>query len=102
MRIHRGKLDISPEYLTKVNQQLIDAAKLGSGAEEVGVYYTPAQIFGRIQFIGWVNQGHLGLLMTRYNSIDWSGVEAEAAARGLVAPRKILMRKSSLAKAPAP
>ena len=101
LRIHRGKLDISPEYLAKVNQQLLDAAKLGSGGEEGGVYHTPAQILGRIQFIGWVNHGHLGSLMTRYDSIDWSRVEAEAASRGLVAPRKRLMAKSPLAKAPA-
>ncbi len=100
LRIHRGKLDISPEYLAQVNQQLLDAKKLGSGAEEGGVYYTPAQILGRIHFIGWVNYGHLGSLMARYNSIDWSRVEAEAAARGLIAPRKTLTRKPSATKFP--
>lgn len=93
LRIHRGKLDISPEYLAGVYQQLADAAALGSGEKEGGVYYTAAQIFGRIQFIGWVNHGHLGPLMAKYNSIDWLSVEAEAAARGLVASRKTLTRK---------
>ncbi len=95
LRIHRGKLDISPEYLAGVYQQVADAAALGSGVKEGGVYYTAAQIFGRIQFIGWVNHGRLGPLMAKYNSIDWFKVEAEAAAQGLVARRRFLMKKAS-------
>lgn len=100
MRIHRGKLDISPEYLAGVDQQLRDAATLAGGVCESRVYFTPSQIFGRIQFIGWVNPGRLGPLMRTYNSIDWARVEAEAAARGLVASRKSLRRKSTVADPP--
>jgi len=96
LRIHRGKLDISPEYLAGVDQQLRDAVALAGGAFEGGTYYTPSQIFGRIQFIGWVNPGRLGPLMRTYNSIDWARVEAEAAARGLIALGKSCTRNGKL------
>ena len=97
LRINQGRLDISPEYLGRVNQQLQDASMLASGARGSGVYFTPAQIFGRIQFIGWVNYSRSGPLMQTYNSIDWSKVEAEAVLQGLVASRKILKKRSAIA-----
>lgn len=100
LRINRGKLDISPEYLARVNQQLQDASMLASGGGECGAYYAPAQIFGRIQFIGWVNSGRLGPLMRAYTAIDWPRVEVEAATRGLVASRRMLKRKPSVARYP--
>ena len=100
LRVNRGRLDISPEYFSEVEHQLLDAKLLASGSatEEGRPYYTPEQIFGRIQFIGWVNPGRLGALLRAYESIDWPKVEATARDRNLVASKKSLIKKRSLSR----
>jgi len=92
--VRKGRLDVSREYLAEIRAQLERAALLGQGGESPGTYYAPSQIFGRIQFIAWVNPGRRHGLMRKYRSIDWKAVEAEATARGLVRVRKRLIRKS--------
>ena len=93
LRVKRGRLDVRPEYLAEVNTQLEDAARLAGGGEWTGIYFTPGQIYGRIQFIGWVSPGRRRELIRKYNAIPWKIVEVEARSRGLVALRKTLRRK---------
>jgi hypothetical protein len=93
LRIHRGKVDVSPEFVALVDRQIRDSALLAAGQDAAGPYYTPQQIFGRIQFIGWVNEGRLGTLLRDYNLVDWERVESAALERGLVVCRKQLGRK---------
>jgi len=91
LRIKRGRLDVSPEYLAEVNRQLDSAALLAKGGEWAGIYYTQGQVYGRIQFIAWVNAGRRRELIRKYSSISWKVVEVEAQARGLVVSRKKLV-----------
>jgi len=94
--IKRGRLDIRPEYLADMNAQLDDAASMARRGLFKGPYFTPGQIYGRVQFIAWVNPGRRRALVHRYRSIPWKAVEDEAGARGLVASKKVLIRKSDI------
>jgi hypothetical protein len=93
LRIKRGRLDVRPAYLAEIHSQLDDAARLSRGGEWTGTYHTCSQILGRIHYIGWINPGRRQQLMKRYKSIPWKKVEEEARARGLVAQRKVAIRK---------
>jgi hypothetical protein len=60
----------------------------------MGPYYTTNQIRGRIHFVAWVNPGRKRELLRAFLAIDWQAVQKEAAARGLVAAKKTLVRKA--------
>jgi RNA-directed DNA polymerase len=90
--IKRGRLDVRAEYLEGVTKQLEDANRLAQGGECSGMYYTRDQIYGRIQFISWINPGRSSTLMRRFSAIDWECVEVEARVRGLIAVRKRLKK----------
>jgi len=92
--VRRGRLDVAREYLAQIRSQLEAAGRLARGGAFAEPYYTDAQIFGRIQFIAWVNPGRRRDLIRAYRAIDWKAVEREAAARGLVQVRKRLVRKA--------
>ena len=89
LRTKRGRLDIRRDYLEGVNRQLDDAVLLARGEAPVEGYSTASQVWGRIQFIGWINPGHRRQLCRRFRSIDWRVVEAEAARRGFVTSMKL-------------
>jgi RNA-directed DNA polymerase len=93
LEIRRGRPDVSREYLADVNAQIDAAGSFARGGDWQGTYYTPSQIYGRIAFISWINPGRRRALMRRYRVIDWAEVESAALARGLVAPRKKLLKK---------
>jgi hypothetical protein len=73
--IRGRRLDVSSDYLAGLRAQIDDARLLARGGYPAGPYFTPAQIYGRIQFVEWVRP-------------------VEALSRGLVEVRKRLMTKS--------
>lgn len=96
LRIKRGRIDVRPEYISEVLAQLANASKLARGCDFVGPYYTGNQIYGRIQFIGWINPGRRSTLMRQFRSVDWRLVDEEARSRGLIVPKKRLVRPGTI------
>jgi hypothetical protein len=95
IRFHRGHPDVRRQYIDEVLRQLEDAANLARGADFQGPYFTHSQLWGRVQFIVWVNPGRKRSLLSSLKLIDWAKVAAEAHRRGLVASRRSLRRSSS-------
>lgn len=86
LRMMRGRLDVTTEYLEKVETQLANAKRLVEGESIDGFFYTRAQVFGRILFISSIRPGRRRSLMRVFEKIDWGHAYNEAVHRGLLAP----------------
>jgi hypothetical protein len=94
IRVNRGHLDVGKDYLTKLEAQLADAATLAKGGDFRGPYYTEAQIWGRIQFVCWVNPGRRHALLRSFRAVCWKKVDEEARRLGLIKTQKTLERQA--------
>ena len=63
IRVNRGHLDVRREYLDELERQIADASALATGGEFHGPYFTDAQIWGRVQFVCWINPGRRRTLL---------------------------------------
>lgn len=90
IRINKGRLDVAPMYYLDLRQRLRHLRALGFGGEYEGPYYTSGQMWGRVQFVRWVNRRRSMELSRLYSSVPWAKVREVAAERGLVAARKHL------------
>jgi RNA-directed DNA polymerase len=95
IRFHRGHPDVRKEYVEEVLRQLNDAVNLVRGDPFQGPYFTEGQLWGRVQFIIWVNPNRRRSLLHRFAKIDWSKHVAEACRLGLAASRKTLQKAVS-------
>jgi len=93
IRVNRGHPDVRREYLKELERQLADARRLAAGDRFDGPYYTKGQIWGRIQFVCWVNPGRRRTLVRQFRAIRWDRMSEEAKHRGLVAAKKSLTKR---------
>jgi hypothetical protein len=95
VRVKRGRLDVRKQYVEEVERQIEDASALANGSDFLGPYYTEAQIWGRIQFVCWINPGRRQTLLRKYRAVAWRKASEEARKRGLVATKKSLQRQTA-------
>ena len=95
LRVNRGHLDVSRKYFDDLCRILCDLRTLGYGGEFTGAYYTLGQVWGRVQFVCWVNRGRRRQLRRLFASVPWKKVRDEAKQRGLVVCKKTLERIGS-------
>jgi RNA-directed DNA polymerase len=93
IRVNRGHPDVGREYLKELERQLADARRLAAGDQFDGPYYTEGQVWGRLQFVCWVNPGRRRTLVRQFRAIRWDKVSEEAERRGLVATKKSLTKR---------
>ena len=96
IRANRGHPDVRREYLAELERQLAGAEKLAAGDQFDGLYYTEGQIWGRVQFVCWVNPGRRRTLVRQFRAIRWDKVSEEAQRRGLVAVKKTLTKRTPM------
>ena len=102
LRVNRGRLDVSRRYFDDLCQALCNLQSLGNGGEFSGPYYTCGQMWGRVQFVCWVNPGRRHRLRRLFGSVHWKNVRHEAEKRGLVACKKTLEYVPRHAPCPVP
>ncbi len=95
IRLNHGHFDVRHEYLAELERQIADATRLAAGGDFQGPYYTKNQIWGRIQFICWVNPSRRRILMRKFRAIKWDKVQQEAINRRLLATKKCLIKLTS-------
>lgn len=95
IRINRDHLDVSRKYLDDLCDLLCDLRELGNGGQFGRPYYTCEQVWGRVQFVSWVNPGRRRQLLRLYGTVPWKKVGVEAKKRGLVVCKKTLKPKRS-------
>lgn len=88
IRSNRGHPDVRREYLAELERQLADARRLAVGDHFEGPYYTEGQIWGRVQFVCWINPGRRRSLEHQYRMIRWDKVREAAESRNLTISRK--------------
>ena len=90
VRVRGGKLDVKREYIIRLYEMLQQSIILSEGGEGyVGPYYTPTQIWGRIEFVSSINPGRRRYLYNAYRAIRWHKVVDEAKRRELIQTRKV-------------
>lgn len=90
LRVNRGHIDVSRKYYDELCRILNDLKSLGQGGKFTGPYYTKGQVWGRVQFVCWVNPGRRRQLLQLLRLVHWNHVGEEAAKRGLVVCKKRL------------
>ena len=92
LRVNRGHLDVSRKYLDGLCRTLRDLRTLGNGGEFTGAYYTSGQMWGKVEYVSWVNPGRRRQLQGLFASVPWKKVCDEAKQRRLVVCKKTLER----------
>ena len=93
IRVKHGHFDVRKEYIDEVERQIADASALATGGDFQGPYFTEAQVWGRVQFVCWINRGRRPILLRKFRAVPWKKVNEEARKRGLVATKKTLRRR---------
>lgn len=93
IRVNRGHPDVSRDYIAELERLLDDASSLAMVKEFRGPYLTKGQIWGKIQFVCWVNPYRRRQLASKFRSIPWEKVEMEARERGLIVAKKTLLKQ---------
>jgi len=96
LRFHRGHPDVSAEYISELERQLEDAHRVARGWVPEGPYYTQAQIFGRVQYVCWVNPFRKSTLLRKHKAVDWKRFEEQAMKLGLQECKGRLVRAKDL------
>lgn len=90
LRVNRGHLDVSRKYYDELCRSLHDLRSLGVGGDFLGPYYTNGQMWGRVEFVSWVNHGRRRQLRRLFGLVNWSRARDEAFNRSLAVSRKML------------
>jgi RNA-directed DNA polymerase len=96
LRIIRGHLDPTADYIHRLEAQLESHRKLGQGDQLVGPLFTKQQLRGRVEYVCAINRNRSRTLRQKFGLIDWSAVEAIAVDRGLIVCRKSLIPLKTL------
>lgn len=91
LRIIKGHLDPTADYVHQLEEQLEAHRKFGQGDQLVGPLFTKQQLRGRVEYVCAINPNRSYILRQRFGLIDWIAVEAIALDRGLMVCRKRLI-----------
>jgi RNA-directed DNA polymerase len=84
IRIVDGHPDVELKYLRKVWHELLSAQKLSQGLPVGAEFHTRTQMWGKIQFIAWVNPSRKRRFKVKFMSIDWKKHAEEAVRQGIL------------------
>jgi hypothetical protein len=87
LRLRKGRPNVRAEYLEETVRRLNSMIVLGNGGEYTGPYYSQAELFGRLQFVCWVNKSRRSEIAAVWRVVDWKKIEAEAEKRGIAKRR---------------
>ena len=68
IRVKHGHLDVRKEYIEELERQIADASALATGGDFQGPYFTESQIWGRVQFVCWINRGRRPTLLRKFRA----------------------------------
>jgi hypothetical protein len=93
LRLDMGRPDVTTAYYNETVRRLEDAASLGCGRPFSGPYWTRNELFGRVRYVCWVNPNRRRAIFPLWRNLDWCGIEAEAARRGIaIRSKRFLVR----------
>jgi hypothetical protein len=96
LRVNKRYPDVTCAYYEETVRRLTDMASLARGGDFAGPYFTQPELFGRVQYVCWVNSNRRRLLLPKWNALDWDAIQAEAAKRGLLRQKRISIRRKAV------
>jgi Reverse transcriptase (RNA-dependent DNA polymerase) len=91
--LRNRKPNVLPGYLEETICRLNKMIVLGDGGEFAGPYYSRHELYGRLQYVCWVNKARKHEIATLWRRADWKRIEAEADKRGIAKRRDRLSMK---------
>ncbi|MCR9117557.1 MAG: reverse transcriptase family protein [bacterium] len=91
--LNAKRIDVRSEYAAELERQLMDLRNLANDDLFDGPFFTQQQVWGRIQFVRWVNPKRYPNLAAKFRTISWRNAYKFANQRGLVAAKKRLKQK---------
>ena len=93
IRVKRGHLDPSGEYMKELDRLITDHANLSNNEEFIGPLLLRPELYGKVHYACAINPGRRSSLLGRLKEIDWTKLSAHAHERGLVKYRNRLARR---------
>ncbi|WP_053061319.1 reverse transcriptase family protein [Rhodopirellula islandica] len=95
VRIHRGRLSVTPSYIGELETDLSSALSFARGGHHTGLFFTKEQLWGRVQFVRWINPGRAKPLIRLFRQIPWRRYRVAASQSGLIAAKAFFAERKS-------
>jgi RNA-directed DNA polymerase len=95
VQVRQGRLRVPTTYLEKLEASLIEAKSLANGEAHSGPFYTKEQLWGRIQFVRWVNPGQARSLVRQFRSISWRRYREQSQHQRLIVARAVFVERDA-------
>lgn len=89
IQVGRGRVKVPAHYVRELEANLMEAESLAQGSRHAGLFYTKEQLWGRVQFVRWVNAGQAKPLIRLFRSVPWARYHAEAFRQRRIAAKPI-------------
>jgi RNA-directed DNA polymerase len=90
LRILRGHLDPTSDYIDRLEAQLEAHRAFGAGGELIGPLFTQDQLRGRVEYVCAINPNRARSLRQRLGNVNWDAVKENAITGGRMVCRKVL------------
>lgn len=96
--ISKGRLSALPIYVDRLVTDLQNARALSTGQVHSANFYLKKQLWGRVQFVRWLNANQAKRLVHLFRTINWRAYSEEAARQRLVVAKIRFADRTSAAK----
>lgn len=93
VRIGSDGFDAVGEYVDNLDRQIADLRLLEQGEPIEGPFITQSQLYGRINYIRWINRERGDALRAKSRGLHWGKIKFYAEKHGLASAKKRLVRK---------
>ncbi len=96
--IRKGRLSALPIYVERLVVDLEEAKALSKGQVHRSNFYLKKQLWGRVQFVKWLNPNQAKPLVRLFRSVNWRGYMLEASKQQLVVAKVRFTSRTVTAK----
>lgn len=93
VRIQGSGFDVAGQYADDLDRQIAELRLLEKGEPIEGPFITQSQLYGRINYIRWINPRRGNALRASSRHLHWGRIKFYAEKHGLVAAEKKLIPK---------
>lgn len=91
--IRNGHFDVSEEYAASIEEQIEDLRRLEGGEDIPGPIATRSQLWGRINYVRWINGDRGETLGRMARNMHWGRILHHASKQGLVTGKRLFPNK---------
>lgn len=95
VQVRQGRLRVPTAYVEELEVRLLEAQSLANGVTHSGLFYTKEQLWGRIQFVRWVNPGQSLPLIRQFRGISWRRYREHSVRQRLIAAKPVFTDRNA-------